>query len=162
MPSIERRNAKWAVRAYIDGKRHRYGPFLSREDAERFMADLPDVDRRRSGSIRDRLLNGSQRVENGCLLWKGRTDRDGYGRISTRQAGRPHSFPSLVHRIAYQEFIGGLDPHLTIDHTCHNGDPTCTDGATCAHRRCIEPTHLEQVTQAVNRHRAATRGAVLA
>jgi hypothetical protein len=35
-----------------------------------------------------------------------------------------------------------------LDHTCH--DTSCEKGASCPHRACVNPAHLEPVTHAVN------------
>lgn len=66
----------------------------------------------------------------------------GYG-----QVGR--NIPA--HRVAWEVAHGHPIPGgLVVDHTCHNGDPTCRDDADCPHRRCVNPEHLEAVTFAEN------------
>lgn len=44
---------------------------------------------------------------------------------------------SLVHRLAYTAFIGPFDPSLAIHHKCAN-------------RKCVNPLHLEPVSQRDN------------
>lgn len=56
----------------------------------------------------------------------------------------------LAHRLAYTLFVGQIPAGLVIDHTCHNIDPLCRGGVQCPHRRCVNPAHLEAVTQVVN------------
>lgn len=47
----------------------------------------------------------------------------------------------LPHRLFYKEFVDELIDGLTLDHLCN-------------HRSCVNPQHLEQVTQSVNAKRA--------
>ena len=83
-------------------------------------------------------------MPNGCRLWQGYVAPNGYGDI--RVAGKTRR----VHRVAFEEFNGPLLPGLEIDHECHNLDASCAGGFTCLHRRCIEQTHLIQVTHRDN------------
>lgn len=80
----------------------------------------------------------------GCLLWTGAVDHSGYGRF-----GRSFT----AHRFAYEMANGPVPQGLILDHLCHNADASCVGGAACAHRRCVNPTHLEAVPQAVNTRR---------
>ena len=80
-------------------------------------------------------------MPNGCIEWTGYLDRDGYGRDSNAR---------LVHRINYEMCVGPIPDGFELDHLCHTNDPTCRDGSTCHHRRCVNPDHLEPVTHAEN------------
>jgi hypothetical protein len=82
---------------------------------------------------------------NGCWLWTGhrRGDR-GYGGIKID--GKEY----YAHRVVYEFFVGPIPEGLELDHICHNTDATCPGGATCLHRRCVNPDHLEPVTHRVN------------
>ena len=66
----------------------------------------------------------------GCWLWTG-CDSSGYGVISVdgRQQG--------AHRVSYETLIGPVSSHLVIDHLCRV-------------RCCVNPEHLEPVTNADN------------
>lgn len=77
-------------------------------------------------------FNGMYKVvKSGCWEWrKTSMDKRGYGRFRS-EVGR------LAHRFSYHHFKGKLDPKLTIDHLCCN-------------KRCVNPAHLEQVTQREN------------
>lgn len=84
-----------------------------------------------------------------CWLWTAAAQH-GYGKF--KADGRP----VRVHRWAYKMFVGPIPAGLTIDHTCHTRDvATCVGGDDCLHRRCVNPSHLEAVTQKVNVNRGA-------
>ncbi len=70
-------------------------------------------------------------TETGCWLWIGSAYSNGYGQMGFK--GRSH----LAHRLSYQAHIGPIPDGLTIDHLCRV-------------RCCINPAHLEAVTQSVN------------
>lgn len=71
-----------------------------------------------------------------CWLWTGCTQPNGYGRF--RSDGRIW----LAHRFAWEFYRGPIGPDLHIDHLCKV-------------RACVNPDHLEPVSQLVNNHRAA-------
>lgn len=73
-----------------------------------------------------------------CWIWQGPARSDGYGLIS--RGGRRY----LAHRQLYIEMIGPFDESLHIDHLC------------CV-KPCVNPAHLEPVTQSENSKRAARR-----
>lgn len=67
----------------------------------------------------------------GCLRWQGPHHSNGYGLLGKRYA----------HREAWIREYGPIPDGRTIDHVRKRG---------CVHRDCVEPAHLEPVTQAVN------------
>ncbi len=75
--------------------------------------------------------------ENGCWLWTGQTLR-GYGRTSGSN--------KFAHRAAYVMVKGPIPAGLTIDHLCRN-------------HGCVNPAHLEAVTNRENILRGDSRSA---
>lgn len=87
-------------------------------------------------SPRERILLGrflaSVELEpGGCWLWKGETTKGGYGRF-WHGGDR-----SMAHRWLYERLVGAIPDGLVLDHLCRT-------------RRCVNPGHLEPVTNAEN------------
>lgn len=72
----------------------------------------------------------------GCWLWAGEKNSDGYGQI--RIAGKTLK----AHRVAWELMRGPIPSGLQLDHLCRV-------------RSCVNPEHLEPVTQLVNVRRGA-------
>lgn len=76
------------------------------------------------------------RPEGDCWEWRGPLQSDGrYGVIKFR------SKPLRAHRVAYELAVGPIPDGLVIDHLCRN-------------TTCVNPSHLEPVTQAENLRRS--------
>lgn len=71
-----------------------------------------------------------------CWEWFGKRDPAGYGRV--KRAGRYQ----LAHRWVYERLVAPLQTHEILDHLCRN-------------RRCVNPYHLEPVTDAINVRRGS-------
>ncbi len=82
-------------------------------------------------TLKERLLSSISENEEGCWLWRGSIDAEGYGRIGRNQS---------AHRVAYELLVGPIPQGLTIDHLCRV-------------RHCVNPAHLEPVTMAENLRR---------
>lgn len=85
----------------------------------------------------------------GCWLWTDPPDKDGYGSFNI---GNKHV---RVHRWAYEHFVKPIPDGMTIDHLCHSRErQSCHGGLSCLHRRCVNPAHLEPVTNPENVRRS--------
>lgn len=93
---------------------------------------------------------------NGCWLWTGDGSPSGYGMFRPVAGGPRH----MIHRWAYEQYVGPIPEGMQIDHTCHTQDTSCPGGNDCQHRRCCNPDHLEPVTASENtiRQRHYQRG----
>src|SRR3990167_8003727 len=70
--------------------------------------------------------------ETGCWEWTGAIIQNGYGQLKGASDRVEYS-----HRVAYQLFYGEIPEGLTIDHLCRN-------------RKCVNPLHLEAVSNQEN------------
>lgn len=89
----------------------------------------------------------------GCWLWTAGSAGEGYGTFFTGEylpSGNPRM--QRAHIWSYEHFVGPIPEGLELDHVCHTEDPDCL-GGPCAHRRCVNPDHLEPVTPLENRRR---------
>lgn len=75
-----------------------------------------------------------------CWRWTGYINKGGYGTLPNRDTS------ILAHRISYEYHVADIPDGLVLDHLCRN-------------RWCVNPYHLEPVTQKVNTNRGDT-GAV--
>lgn len=76
----------------------------------------------------------------GCWIWTGKATAKGYGMVK-RERSRQHV---MVYRLSYELLVGPISDGLVIDHLCRNP-------------RCLNPTHLEPVTQAENLRRGTNQ-----
>src|SRR6266700_441189 len=81
-------------------------------------------------TIRARLLSKVQYADSGCWMWTGCTVR-GYGQM--RLKGQR----IYTHRASYMIFKGSIPEGMVIDHLCRTPE-------------CINPNHLEAVTNKEN------------
>lgn len=97
----------------------------------------------------DRLLEKIVVDAAGCWLFQGQQSKDGYAKIQIGGYGfdGPRSRNAMAHRVTYEHYKGPIPDGLQIDHLCRV-------------RHCVNPDHLEAVTQYVNTMRGFGVGAV--
>ena len=99
--------------------------------------------------IKARILSRIAINEAGCWIWGGALNPvNGYGQIPVNRRAQ------VVHRVAYEAFVGPIPDGLEIDHVCHSQDEGCPGGLGCPHRPCCNPDHLEAVTKLENNRRS--------
>lgn len=99
-----------------------------------------DDNERVKGEPIDRLLS-KVRIEGSCWIWTGARNRGGYGVVGV---GRRSEGTKLAHRLSYEIHVGLIPDGLHLDHLC----------VTPA---CVNPEHLEPVTQQENNRRERAR-----
>lgn len=67
----------------------------------------------------------------GCWLWQGCKTYQGYGRMIRLRANH------MAHRVVYEDLVGPVPDGLVLDHLCRV-------------RHCVNPAHLEPVTNREN------------
>jgi len=108
-------------------------------DGVKFMRDESTRQRARFGKPFDSYL---VRSETGCLLWTGKTDKDGYGRRGVRIGEK------RAHRHAYTLANGSIPDGLLVRHTCDT--PAC-----CEPQHLVLGSQLENMKDKVERDRQA-------
>lgn len=78
----------------------------------------------------------------GCWPWVGALNEKGYPLIARSRTSHPGPGSAFAHRHYYEMNVGPIPPDLTLDHLCGN-------------KSCVNPDHLEPVTNAENQRRAA-------
>lgn len=81
------------------------------------------------------------KAPSGCWRWVGHLHPSGYGRVSS---GRDPDEPAVMyaHRFAYKKLVGPIPSGLVLDHLCR-------------HKACVNPLHLQPVTNGVNIRRGS-------
>lgn len=78
----------------------------------------------------EKLISKLEIDEEGCFLWTGCTTQWGHGSYGGQ----------FTHRFAYETFVGPIPAGLVLDHLCRRP-------------ACMNPDHLEPVTQKENSKR---------
>lgn len=74
----------------------------------------------------------------GCWLWQRALSHDGYAVCGTRIPGRS----AYAHVRTYEDLVGPVPEGLQLDHVCRI-------------RHCVNPAHLEPVTDSENKRRGS-------
>lgn len=91
----------------------------------------PQRSPKRTTPLSERVWALTDRIEAGCWDWKGTLDSHGYGQITYRGAKRK------AHRVVWELTNGPIPSGMVVDHMCRS-------------RRCVNPAHLQVVTQKQN------------
>jgi len=93
------------------------------------------------------LAKCEEKLDNGCIEWKGTKTQRGYGslRIGPASAGR-----ILAHRYAYERIHGDIPPGLVVMHSCDN--PRCVN-----HRHLQLGTHKDNTADMIKKGRQGWR-----
>lgn len=74
---------------------------------------------------------GKVKINNGCWVWTGKKNADGYGRFQINKERM------LVHRVSFGLFHGSVPNNMDVDHICNN-------------RECVNPLHLRVCSKSDN------------
>jgi len=138
------RNCGWRIALQIGGRCSTCDGYLKRTGNERPPAIILRHMRRlfegdkyvKSSEIKNQFMDKVDLVsERPCWRWAGSRNPAGYGlmRIDGGLVG--------AHRLSYMLYVGPISPDLVIDHLCRN-------------KGCVNPEHLDLVTQSENMRRA--------
>lgn len=75
-----------------------------------------------------------------CWIWRGPMKSTGYGQINWGKTEDGKKIVRYAHRVSYELSVGPIPTGLTLDHLCRN-------------TVCVNPEHLEPVTQSENTRR---------
>lgn len=78
-----------------------------------------------------RLIINTRQNRRGCLIWTLTLTEKGYGRLNV------NGIMIKAHRLSYTMFYGKIPKNKVIDHLCRN-------------RACINPAHLQAVSNKTN------------
>lgn len=93
--------------------------------------------------ILERFAEKIALTDSGCIEWIASQNGVGYGTLSINRYGGK----VLAHRFSYEHHKGPIPEGLTVDHLCRN-------------TLCVNPDHLEAVTQTENTLRGTAPTAI--
>lgn len=94
------------------------------------MSEKPRRTKKQRETNAQYIMNRMVVEASGCWRWTGSTT-GGYGQCNFLRGER------RAHRLAYRTFVGPIPEGLVLDHLCRN-------------RSCVNPSHLEPVTNQTN------------
>lgn len=83
----------------------------------------------------ERIAGNAVEADGGCWQWVAARDRYGYGRFKVAIDGAKKQ--TGAHRASWLAYRGDIPDSLVIDHLCRN-------------RACVNPDHMELVTNRLN------------
>jgi len=86
-------------------------------------------------------------ITSSCWLWRGALSQAGYGRFTVEHRFDGGGRQTEAHIFAYEIMRGSIPQGLVLDHLCRN-------------TKCVNPDHLEPVTEAENVLRGVGAGAL--
>jgi len=90
-------------------------------------------------TVEQRFWSKVDKQPSGCWLWTGAPNADGYGQF------RLNGATPMAHRVAWEWLRGPIPAGLFLDHD--------NPAFGCRNPLCVNPEHLEPVTNAVNLQR---------
>ncbi len=114
----------------------------------------PDLLNTTPSALIDWLMDNVVVCPSGCWVWTGAdSGEDGRG-ANYPKVKLPRSRKNVyVHRVVHQVCIGPIPVNHQVDHKCKHW----SFGPAIAHRRCVNPDHLEAVYQTENIKRNGRR-----
>lgn len=97
----------------------------------------------RRGTVLERFWVKVRVTESGCWTWTGSVSEKGYALFAI-----PGRASKRAHRWSYEHFVGPIPDGMQLDHLCRN-------------RACVNPAHLEPVTNRENTIRGLVARGVL-
>lgn len=108
-----------------------------------YISNRQAVSARHGRTVTERFCHNVRICYDGCWYWMVSLDHWGYGIMS----GVFGKKSAKAHRVSYELFVGPIPGRLPLDHICRN-------------HRCVNPEHLQPVTQGENNRRAGERRTV--
>ncbi len=96
-----------------------------------------------SSQLRQERFWACVEKSDGCWLWTGNINKQGYGSLSVSKSKHVYTVV-LAHRVSWSLSIGGIEGGALVLHRCDV-------------RRCVKPGHLFLGSQADNVHDAASK-----